>query len=121
MSTHRESSSSDFGLSDNDEEQLIRNIGYGYASGFLYSTGKQLTTHTPARNVGQENKRGMGGNQPRMVKSMNVRVNPLTDKRRDMGTQPDLPEWQRNKRSVRRRKIICAIRTVACPPIISFR
>ncbi|PYH67118.1 uncharacterized protein BO88DRAFT_344929, partial [Aspergillus vadensis CBS 113365] len=62
-----------FELSDNGEEQLVRNAGYGYASGFLYSTGKQLMTNTPARNHERE-------------------VNPLTSQRRDMETQSDLPE-----------------------------
>ncbi|RAK95401.1 synembryn [Aspergillus ibericus CBS 121593] len=87
-----------FELSNNDEKQLIHNIGYGYASGYLYSMGKQPFTHNPARNVGQE-EGGQGrevqdvnSNQPWIVNSMSLDVNPLTGQRRDMETQPNLPE-----------------------------
>ncbi|KAL2870920.1 synembryn [Aspergillus lucknowensis] len=72
-----------FELSDNDGEQLVRNIGYGYASGHLHSLGKQPATSTSAIQDSE-------GSSIRNSSSRNVEVNPLTGQRRDMETQSSL-------------------------------
>lgn len=102
-----------FELSSNDEEQLVRNIGYGYASGFLHSIGKQPGTRAPAnwnskdsphdsmvhtRNTGKEKGKGTidvrpaSCNQPSIGNNMSVDINPVTGQRRDKETHPSVPE-----------------------------
>ncbi|KAK0842194.1 hypothetical protein LTR03_009460 [Friedmanniomyces endolithicus] len=49
-----------FELSDKDADTFVRNIGYGYASGFLASHGIEFSGNsTGARNVGSESEAGV--------------------------------------------------------------
>lgn len=82
-----------FELSNKDEERFVRNIGYGYASGFLYSMGNTNSaadgSTAQRRTEGRSDQRSIGdGNAVTTAGD----VNPLTGQRRDHEIQPDLPE-----------------------------
>lgn len=76
-----------FELSDNDVEKFVRNIGYGYAAGYLASKGLPLPAGAldswASGNMVDNNTGYTGGT---------VVVNPITGQRRDRESDTPLPE-----------------------------
>ena len=67
-----------FELSDQDAATFVRNVGYGFASGFL------LTHHLPVPRIGSVAS-SEGGDRGAMVTSVDGQeINPVTGQRRDM-------------------------------------
>ena len=86
-----------FELSDQDEEKLVRNIGYGFAAGFLLSRRSRMPIPgtADASNTTQKHKASNVASSGKDEKDDNdnlVEVNPVTGQRRDKEPQVDLPE-----------------------------
>ncbi|KAB8265289.1 guanine nucleotide exchange factor [Aspergillus pseudonomiae] len=101
-----------FELCGNDETQFVRNIGYGYASGFLPLLKNQLALSTPGDSkdhtsdstgrtketepvAGEETGQNIQGDSsaiPAIEHMAEGEINPVTGQRRDMETPQNTPE-----------------------------
>ncbi|OGM48524.1 hypothetical protein ABOM_002500 [Aspergillus bombycis] len=101
-----------FELCGNDEMQFVRNIGYGYASGFLPLLKTQLALGTPGdlkdhasdstgRTEGTEQEAGAetgrtihcdSSTTPAIENVVECEINPVTGQRRDMEASQNAPE-----------------------------
>ncbi|KAK1782097.1 guanine nucleotide exchange factor [Copromyces sp. CBS 386.78] len=71
-----------FNVSDKDAHRFVENIGYGYASGFLFQNNIPVPEGLGGEDD-QDSKAGQSGKRP---------VNPITGQFLDAETFPDMPE-----------------------------
>ncbi|KAK0748010.1 guanine nucleotide exchange factor [Apiosordaria backusii] len=75
-----------FDLSDKDPHKFVKNVGYGYASGFLFQNNITFTPEELSKN-GENEVEGEDG-----VREIRRPVNPITGQFLDTERVPELPE-----------------------------
>ncbi|KAL2165379.1 hypothetical protein VTH06DRAFT_677 [Thermothelomyces fergusii] len=87
-----------FDLSGRDPVQLVENVGYGYASGFLFENKINVPEEVMRQQQQREEEEQKGGESAAGSTGIRRDVNPITGQFLDEEKYPDLPEMTKEEK-----------------------
>lgn len=98
-----------FDLSGRDATKFIENVGYGFASGFLFSNNIQI----PEGALGAA---GTGSSGAAAASSAGKEVNPITGQFLDAEKHPDMPPMTREEKEREAERLFVLFERFVCAP-----